>query len=100
MFADKAYANDNLKRSFREQGVFYGILDKANRNRPLTMKQKKTNRRKSSIRNAVERPFAWFKRMLGYRLVRYVNLRRNALQFTFLCIVYNLRRAVSLCNKT
>ena len=100
VFADKAYANDNLKRSFREQGVFYGILDKANRNRPLTMKQKKANRRKSSIRNAVERPFAWFKRMLGYRLVRYVNLRRNVLQFTFLCIVYNLRRAVSICNKT
>lgn len=96
VFADKAYASDDLKRSFRERGIYYGILDKGRRNRPLSQKQKQANKRKSRIRNAVERPFAWFKRMLGYRLVRYVNLRRNALQFTFLCIVHNLRRGVCL----
>jgi IS5 family transposase len=100
VFADKAYANDELKRSFRKQGLYYGILDKGKRNRPLSQKQKKSNHRKSIIRNAVERPFAWFKRMLGYRLVRYVNLRRNALQFTFLCIIHNLRRGVCLSLKT
>lgn len=100
VYADKAYANDKLKRSCRERGVYYGILDKARRNRPLTQKQKELNRHKSRIRRAVERPFAWFKRVLGYRLVRYVNLRRNALQFTFLCLVYNLRRAVSIAEKT
>lgn len=100
LFADKAYANDELKRTCRKEGVFYGILDKGRRNRPLSQKQKKANKRKSSIRNAVERPFAWFKRMLGYRMVRYVNLRRNALQFTFLCIIHNLRRGVCLSTKT
>jgi IS5 family transposase len=96
VFADKAYANDELKRFFRKQGLYYGILDKARRNRPLSRKQKQANKRKSRIRNSVERSFAWFKKMLGYRLVRYVNLRRNALQFTFLCIVNNLRRGVCL----
>jgi len=100
LFADKAYANDELKRTCRKEGVFYGILDKGRRNRPLSQKQKKANKRKSSIRNAVERPFAWFKRILGYRMVRYVNLRRNALQFTFLCIIHNLRRGVCLSEKT
>jgi IS5 family transposase len=100
VFADKAYTSDELKRRCRQDGVYYGILDKARRNRPLSQKQKKTNWRKSRIRSAVERPFAWFKRMLGYRLVRYVNLRRNALQFTFLCIIHNLRRGVCLSTKT
>jgi IS5 family transposase len=100
VFADKAYSNDELKRSYRKQGVYYGILDKGKRNHPLSQKQKKANQRKSRIRSAVERPFAWFKRMLGYRLVRYVNLRRNALQFTFLCIIHNLRRGVCLSTKT
>jgi len=100
LFADKAYASDELKQSCRKNGVFYGVLDKGRRNRPLSQKQKKVNSRKSRIRNAVERPFAWFKRMLGYRMVRYVNLRRNALQFTFLCIVHNLRRGVCLSTKT
>jgi len=100
LFADKAYASDELKQSCRKNGVFYGVLDKGRRNRPLSQKQKKANNRKSRIRNAVERPFAWFKRILGYRMVRYVNLRRNALQFTFLCIVHNLRRGVCLSTKT
>jgi len=100
VFADKAYSNDELKRSFRKEGVYYGILDKGRRNHPLSQKQKKNNGRKSRIRSAVERPFAWFKRMLGYRLVRYVNLRRNALQFTFLCIIHNIRRGVCLSTKT
>lgn len=100
VFADKAYANDERKRSFRKEGVYYGILDKGKRNHPLSQKQKKANNRKSRIRSAVERPFAWFKRMLGYRLVRYVNLRRNALQFTFLCIIHNFRRGVCLSEKT
>jgi IS5 family transposase len=100
IFADKAYAIDELKRTCRKEEVYYGILDKGKRNRPLSQKQKKANKRKSSIRNAVERPFAWFKKMLGYRLVRYVNLRRNALQFTFLCIIHNLKRGVCLSEKT
>jgi IS5 family transposase len=100
VFADKAYANDERKRTCRKAGVYYGILDKARRNQPLSQKQKKANKRKSRIRNAVERPFAWFKKMLGYRLVRYVNLRRNALQFAFLCIIHNLKRGVCLSEKT
>jgi IS5 family transposase len=100
LFADKAYSSDELKQSCRKNGVFYGVMDKGRRNRPLSQKQKKANSRKSRIRNAVERPFAWFKRILGYRMVRYVNLRRNALHFTFLCIVHNLRRGVCLSTKT
>ena len=100
VFGDKAYANDERKRSFRKAGVYNGILDKGKRNQPLSQKQKKANQRKSRVRSAVERPFAWFKRMLGYRLVRYVNLRRNALQFTFLCIIHNFRRGVCLSEET
>lgn len=96
LFADKAYTNDELKRYCRKNNVYYGVLDKGRRNRPLSKKQKKANRRKSSVRNAVERPFAYFKRVLGYRLVRYVNLKRNELHFTFLCIIHNIRRGIAL----
>ena len=96
VFSDKAYANDETKREFRAKGIFNGVLDKGRRNRPLSRKQKKDNAQKSSVRSAVERPFAHFKRLYGYVRTRYVTLRRNDLQFTFLCMIHNFRRKIAL----
>jgi len=77
----------------------------AERNRPLSKKQRKDNNQKSAVRNEVERPFAYFsagggsvfrKHYNGFRRFRYVNLARNALHFTFLCIIYNIRRGIAI----
>jgi transposase, IS5 family len=97
VFADKAYADDNIKRNMRQQDIYYGIMDKGRRGRPkLSKKQKKANNWKKKVRNAVERPFAHFKKHMGYRYVRYVNLKRNELHFTFLCVIHNIRRGIAL----
>ena len=97
VFADKAYADDRVKRNMRKQGIYYGIMDKGRRGRPkLSTKQKKANNRKKKIRNAVERPFAHFKKHMGFKYVRYVNLKRNELHFTFLCMIHNIRRGLAL----
>jgi IS5 family transposase len=96
VFADKAYPDDERKRAFRTRGIYYGILDKGRRNRPLSNTQKKRNKKKSRVRNAVERPFAHFKHLYGYRRVRYVTLARNDVHFTFLCMIYNVRRWIAL----
>ncbi len=100
VFADKAYADDRIKKSMRERGVYYGILDKGRRGRPkLSGKQKKANHWKSRVRNSVERPFAHFKRLMGYRAVRYVTIKRNELHFMFLCLIHNIRRGIALTLK-
>ena len=96
VFADKAYDADDVKRTCRKEGIYYGILDKGRRNRPLSKSQKKRNKKKSRVRNAVERPFAHFKNLYHYRRVRYVNLERNDLHFTFLCMIHNIRRGIAL----
>lgn len=97
VFGDKAYANKKIKREMRAQGIYYGILDKGRRGRKeLSHKQKKTNKWKIKVRNAVERPFAHFKKHMGYRHVRYVNLKRNELHFMFLCLIHNIRRGIKL----
>jgi IS5 family transposase len=96
VFSDKAYANDERKREFRKNGIFCGILDKAKRNHPLSGKQKKDNVQKSRVRSAVERPFAHFKHLYGYVRTRYVTLKRNDCQFTFLCMISNIRRGIAL----
>jgi len=47
VFADKAYDSAERKREFRKKGIYYGIIEKAHRNRPLSNRQKKNNKRKS-----------------------------------------------------
>jgi len=96
VFADKAYDNQERKRQFRNQGIFYGIIDKGRRNHPLSGGQKKRNKKKSKIRSHVERVFAHFKHHYGYRRARYVNMSRNELHFKFLCMLYNVRRGIVL----
>jgi len=96
VFADKAYDDDDVKRKCRAEGIYYGILDKGRRNRPLSKSQKKRNKKKSRVRNAVERPFAHFKNLYAYSRVRYLTLQRNDLHFTFLCMIHNVRRGIAL----
>lgn len=96
VFADKAYDDDDVKRRCRLEGIYYGILDKGRRNRPLSQSQKKRNKKKSRVRNAVERPFAHFKNLYAYSKVRYLTLERNDLHFTFLCMIHNVRRGITL----
>jgi len=70
---------------------------RAEHGRPeLYDKQKKTNNLKKKVRNAVERLFAHFKKHMGYRYVRHVNLGRNEFHFTFLCIIHNIRKGIAI----
>jgi len=96
IFADKAYSSDDRKRKLRKHGIYCGILDKGRRSRPLSKSQKKRNKKKSTVRNAVERPFAHFKHIYHYSRSRYLNIERNDLHFTFLCMIHNIRRGIAL----
>jgi len=98
-FGDKGYFSDDKKRDLRKKGVYCGILDKGKRDHPLSTRQKQRNKQKSRVRCAVERPFAHMKKWYGYVRARYVNLKRNDLHFTFLCIIYNVRRGIALIER-
>lgn len=94
VYADKGYASKQRRQALEEQGITCGILFRAARAHPLTAHQKRINRRLSSIRGAVERPFAFLKRILGYTRCRYYDLARNRLQFLLSLMVYNIRRSI------
>ena len=78
--------------------MFYGIQEKGRRNRSLSNRQKAMNKRKSVIRNLVERVFAHLKQWHGYRRVRYLTFGRDKFQLLFLCMVYNVKRTISLMD--
>jgi len=99
IWADKAYPNNKHKRIARKMGIYYGILDKKRRGGKLSNKQQKRNRQKSSVRAAVEHPFAFMRKKLKMGLASAKNQARNALRFDMNCILYNVLRASWLLNR-
>lgn len=96
VYADKGYASAKRSRALTQQGIRCSIMFRAARAHPLSAQQKQINRRLSTIRSAVERPFAFLKRILGYTRCRYYDLSRNRFQFLLALIVYNIRRSITL----
>lgn len=99
IFADSAYGSKERKQKARKEGVYYGILDKATRSKPLSSSQKKRNKKKSKIRCKVEHPFAFMKTKLNWNNATAKNIKRNSLKFDFNCMLYNIFRADVLLKK-
>ena len=99
VWGDKAYSKKEDKQTARASGIYYGVLDKGKRNHPLRDNQKRRNKQKSKVRAAVEHPFAYIKKKLGYKIARAKTHARNEFDFTMNCILYNLFRADYLLEK-
>jgi transposase, IS5 family len=95
VLADKGYTNKTRSRKLESKGIFDGILAKGYRNKPLTEADKKLNKLLSQIRNRVERPFAYMKRVLLYDRCSYYDLRRNKFEFIMNAFVYNIRKLIT-----
>jgi IS5 family transposase len=90
IFGDKGYYKEEDKRDMREKGIFCGILDKVKRNHPLSNKQKRRNKKLSSIRAKVEHLFQVIKCQWNYTKVRYKGLLKNTMQLNVLFGLANL----------
>lgn len=89
-FGDKGYYDEGLKKTARTNGIYWGILDKGKRNKPLSSSQKKSNRKLSSVRSKVEFPFNVIKCQWHYTKVRYKGLVKNTLNLFTLFSLTNL----------
>lgn len=97
VYADKAYEQKERRRRLRARGIKDRILHRSHKHQTaLPPWQARRNRLISPIRAAVERVFGTLKRGYGYTRVRYRSLEANRLQLRFLCMAYNLRRAIVL----
>lgn len=80
ILGDKGYYRQGDKTNYRSKGVFFGVLDKAQPKHKLSNKQKKRNKKLSSIRAKVEKPFQIIKCQFNYIKVRYRGLFKNTMQ--------------------
>lgn len=99
LFGDKAYGRESLKQIARENGWYYGILDKGKRDGPLSGSQTKRNKRHQSVRAQVEHPFASIKDRYGMRWARAKTKVRNEARFIMGCICWNIERSITWSKK-
>jgi len=90
VFGDKGYFSDDLKREAREDGVYWGVLEKRKRGKGLSSSQQKRNKKHASIRAKVEHCFRIIKCQFGYIKTRYKGLEKNAVQVYSLMALGNL----------
>nr|WP_276611376.1 IS5 family transposase [Fodinibius halophilus] len=99
IFGDKAYPSRDLKLRCRKEGIYYGILDKAYRNRPLSGSQKRRNTRKRRVRRYGEHPFSAIKQRYGMAVATAKTKIRNKAQFIMAALCWNIERSISWAKK-
>lgn len=92
-FGDKAYGSKNFNVQCRSTDTYYGVLDKAYRNRPLSNSQKSRNSRNRRVRRYVEHPFASLKNCYGMSAATAKTKLRNKARFILSAICWNIERS-------
>lgn len=101
VYADSGCRSKERMEKLRARGVTGALCHRRVRGqKELTPTQKRMNRLIAPVRALVEHPFAWIKRRLNNRRVRYRGVRRNGLDFALSAMACNLCRALSLKPRT
>ena len=93
VWGDSAYRGQHERIKAKAPKAQDFTNEKAQRNAPLTDRQKEKNRTKSKVRAAVEHPFLTIKQLFKFGKVSYKGLAKNAHRFFVVCGLANLHRA-------
>jgi IS5 family transposase len=99
LWADSAYRSEEREAQLEAEGIESHILEKAQRNKPLTEEQEASNRKKSRTRARVEHGFAQLKERQGFTRTRYYGLPKNRCDAFLHGIAYNFRRGLFLLKQ-
>jgi len=80
VLADKGYASEKNRSVLTDRKLVDGIMDKAARNKPLTLIQTVLNKLISSIRYKVERSIGTLKRGYQFTRMRYLGLKKGNME--------------------
>lgn len=94
LYADKGYDSQNNRKLL--QGKFKsGIMHKAQKNKPLTERQKLANKLISRKRFIVEQGFGTLKRIFSFNRATYITKEKVNAQLTLKSICFNLLKALN-----
>jgi IS5 family transposase len=93
VYADKGYVGPRMRERLKAVGVLDRVQHKAQKNRPLTLRQHLRNKLIGRIRGRVEGVFGALKRSYGLARMRYMGLARNTAATLLTLVAWNLARA-------
>lgn len=97
LYADKAYEKKTRRAWLKAHGIKDRIAHRRHKYlAALPPWQAARNRLITPIRAAIERTFAVFKRLYGWRRMRYRGLTRNAAHLALIACAFNLRKLEKL----
>lgn len=96
VWADSAYRSAEIEATLEEKGLRSRIHRKGHRNRPLSEREKRGNRTRSTVRARVEHIFGAQSNDMGGTLVRSIGLVRATARIGLKNLAYNMRRLVQL----
>lgn len=95
VYADKAYVGPRMRERLKRDGIKDRVQHRAQKNRPLTPRQRHRNRLIGYIRGRVEGVFGALKRSFGMARMRFMGLARNRAATLLMLIAWNLDRAAA-----
>lgn len=96
LYADSAYRSQEIEKLLKEKGIISMIHEKGFRNKPLTAKQKLSNRRKSRKRAKVEHVFGFIENSMHGSIMRCIGKIRGHTVIGLMNLTYNLFRCAQL----
>jgi len=98
VYADSAYSGRDQIAEIEKKKAIPRVNEKGYRNRPLTERQKRRNRRLSKTRARIEHVFGTMTMSMGGMFIRCVGFIRAEANITFMNLVYNIKRYVVLAR--
>jgi IS5 family transposase len=95
-YADSAYTGEEQEKVYRKKKVINKVIEKGYRNKPLTDKQKASNKEKSRTRVRVEHLFGFVENSMNGSFVRTIGLARAEAKIGMMNLTYNICRCVQL----
>ena len=99
-FADSAYKSKERDSTLKNKRIGNRILERAYRNKPLTERQKHSNRLVSGTRSIVERVFGVLKLHYSMGNARYLGVSRNKARVGLMCVAHNIKRGMTIHRST
>ena len=96
LYADSAYRSETIESHCTRMGVDSRIHEKGFRNKPLTKRQIKANRKRSKVRARIEHIFAFMENSMNGMYLQYRSLGRVSTGIGLMNVTYHLFRMVQL----
>ena len=96
LYADSAYTGEEQEKVYKKKKVINKVIEKGHRNKPLTEKQKASNKEKSRTRVRVEHIFGFVENSMNGSFIRTIGMTRAKAKIGMMNLTYNICRCVQL----